>query len=288
MKKGFTLIELLIVVLIIGVLSAVALPIYNRVVEKTRATEAMQTLSSIATGEQSFQMANSGFTDQFETLDLSFNNYSDGSQATGNTLNGQYFDYTIYGNDKKAALAKRNNGEYELSVDYMTKEIFCRPIDHYICSLLDLQEGQSFSKYDTSNLQNWVMDDYVGYIAEELVDKWNQSCGNDLHCLQDTLDHVCTSDGKCLNKMGASNAIIGADGNKYYWEVAHDKLTLYVNDYAARPFFAQIFFYVSGSDNIVLRGNVNHNGQRVSDSCNQVNGYYYRNGDWTWCRVNNN
>lgn len=47
MKQGFTLIELMVVVLIIGILSSVALPQYQKSVEKARAAEALSTLGSL-------------------------------------------------------------------------------------------------------------------------------------------------------------------------------------------------------------------------------------------------
>jgi len=46
-EKGFTLIELLAVVLIVGALTAVALPQYKKSVERTRVAEALQMLPAI-------------------------------------------------------------------------------------------------------------------------------------------------------------------------------------------------------------------------------------------------
>ena len=51
-KKGFTLIEMLVVVLIIGILAGVALPQYERAVEKARVAEAKIILQNMVNAQQ--------------------------------------------------------------------------------------------------------------------------------------------------------------------------------------------------------------------------------------------
>lgn len=71
MRKGFTLIELLVVVLIIGILSSVALPQYQRAVKKARAAEAWTNLKTLSIAVNEWCLANPGIHSSFDPDELS-------------------------------------------------------------------------------------------------------------------------------------------------------------------------------------------------------------------------
>jgi type IV pilus assembly protein PilE len=77
--SGFTLIELLVVVLIIGILAAIAVPQYFKVVEHSKAAEAVQWIGTVQ-GAQEQYLAGKGnyasaLTDLAVGLNTSFNNF---------------------------------------------------------------------------------------------------------------------------------------------------------------------------------------------------------------------
>lgn len=79
-SKGFSLIEMMIVVVVIAILAAIAIPIYQKQVQESRRTAAKTALLDVASREEKFYSTNN-----YYTLLLSNLGYS-AAQITGNTL----------------------------------------------------------------------------------------------------------------------------------------------------------------------------------------------------------
>jgi prepilin-type N-terminal cleavage/methylation domain-containing protein len=61
-QKGFTMIELMVVVVIVGVLAAVAVPMYSKYIKNARMTEATSRIGEIVTAAKAWAMENPNAT----------------------------------------------------------------------------------------------------------------------------------------------------------------------------------------------------------------------------------
>lgn len=104
-SAGFTLIELLVVVLIIGILSAVALPQYQKAVEKSRAAEAFALARALHAAQEEYKLANGDYTRYFDDLSIGTALSSSGVNRCG--LAAPELRYT-----KDFAIALGTNGQY--------------------------------------------------------------------------------------------------------------------------------------------------------------------------------
>ena len=70
--SGFTLIELLVVVLIIGILSAIALPQYQKAVQKSRNAQLKTAVRAVWQAAKAYRWANGENPKSFDGLDIDF------------------------------------------------------------------------------------------------------------------------------------------------------------------------------------------------------------------------
>ena len=144
-KKGFTLIEMLVVVLIIGILAAIALPQYRKVVEQSKVSEALVNIKAIENSMRMY-LVNSG------------------SLPSSNIWFKDFADIDLSG------------GEWVSDSSYETKNfkyswLVCNPGG---CQMEVYRRGQSYDEY--ALYVNIKPDEIVHNCITELTDKGRYMC----------------------------------------------------------------------------------------------------------------
>ena len=207
-KSGFTLVEILVIVLIIGVLTAIALPAYKKSAEKSKVTAAINTMSVVAKSQHTWYLDHNNYTNKFDNLSIELLDKA-GKKAKNSEFEDINYKYKLV---DAGIMAERNNKEYFIYKDYATNKIICSPGTHYICKDLG-----AFTKTSCENIDMaWANSNSTCYVDEET--KCNdlypgQELWKDTYCGYTNTNRKELNDGmvcKVTSRGGCGDPIINS------------------------------------------------------------------------------
>lgn len=102
-KFGFTLIEVIVVIIILGILAAIALPKMSGSSERVLRGEGSQVLIVLLNAQKSYQLENGVYASAIGSLDVD--------------ITPAYFNASVSNSAAAVASAARKTGDYTLSID---------------------------------------------------------------------------------------------------------------------------------------------------------------------------
>ena len=147
-KQGFTLLELLVVVLIIGILAGIALPQYQKSVEKAKLSEALLNFQVIYNSAQRHLLMDYPSEEGFDLMDildveLSGGEWNEDSEEY--TTKDFKYSATIHSGNYSIYIFRTPDDKYELYQDNQTPKTCCTSgtdIGEFICRYLESQGWQ--------------------------------------------------------------------------------------------------------------------------------------------------
>jgi type IV pilus assembly protein PilA len=135
---GFTLIELLVSIVIIGVLSAIALPSYLNQAAKTRGSEAKSNLGTINRSQQAYRLERGTFAPSLADLDAK--------------ITGKFYIFSVdNGSDSSIATAKAQNNQASMKVSSAGVNQTGDSFTQIICETVDTKPANTAPTVPTVN-----------------------------------------------------------------------------------------------------------------------------------------
>lgn len=190
-KGAFTLIELLIVVLIIGVLTSIALPMYQGAVDKSHWSTMLPGAKAIKNAEEAIRMSNGLYTSNIENLDVAMP--SSDVQYTIETINDDGTANVVHAINNKMPTVRL--------ASYLDENTI--RAGHLYCESNDGENGRGTrlcSKLLNGEELSTTEDGYTQYLLDQAVDKatcegvsriWSNK---QTHCYK-TTEERCTANG---------------------------------------------------------------------------------------------